>query len=230
MIFIHFLVKLVRTNNEYLLIIKTDATMIKVIIFDLGGVLINLNFNVFFKRISQVTGLPINELSNHKYSNIVNRFMSGVITGEQLHQELCKLSQINISLKKLKDAWSAVLASQKNDVAKIVTELHHTFQVALLSNTDPWHFEYCRQNFPIVNTFKHVFLSYELHLLKPDPEFYIKVSHSLGVRHEECLFIDDTEVNVKSAGDVGYHVIHFKDAEQLKKELLKRNLNLFSSS
>ena len=230
MIFIHFLIKLFRTNNEYLLKIETDTTMIKVIIFDLGGVLIDLNFDLFFKSVSQLTGLPVQELSKHKYSTIVNRFSAGEITGEQLHGELCNLSQSNISFEKLKQIWPDVLTAQKDDVAKIVTGLHQTFQLALLSNTDPWHFEYCRQHFPIVKTFEHIFLSYEFHLLKPDPEFYIKVSQSLGVKHDECLFIDDTEVNVKSAEDVGYHVIHFKDAEQLTKELLNRNLTPFSSN
>ena len=106
--------------------------MIKVIIFDLGGVLIDLNFDLFFKNVSQVTGLSIPELSNHKYSKITNRFSTGQITGDQLHSELCGLSKTSISLEKIKNVWPSILAAQKNDVAEIVTRLHETHQIALL--------------------------------------------------------------------------------------------------
>ncbi|MBD3287670.1 HAD-IA family hydrolase [candidate division KSB1 bacterium] len=204
--------------------------MVKVIIFDLGGVLIELSYDDFFNSMSQETGLSITELSNQKASKISTRFQTGSISGEQLHAEFCELFNINISLHKLKEIWAKVLAGQKKDVAEIVSRLQKIYPMTLLSNTDPWHFEYCRKHFSVVRTFEKAFLSYEQHLLKPDPEFYKQVSQSLGVHHDECLFIDDTEVNVKSAKDVGYNVIHFKDASQLKEELINLNINPFSSN
>ena len=65
-------------------------------------------------------------------------------------------------------------------------------------------------------------------MLKPDPQFFKLVADLLNVHPTSCLLIDDLTENVQSAEKVGYQVIQFRDAYNLKNELEKLGIKIFS--
>ena len=79
-------------------------------------------------------------------------------------------------------------------------------------------------NFGILDDFDTVFISSEMSCAKPDSESFLYVCREMGVEPHEALMIDDRELNVKGAEAVGMKVIHFTDAESLKKRLIDESL------
>ena len=81
----------------------------------------------------------------------------------------------------------------------------------LLSNTNEIHFEYvkrryfCSGGYMLDDYFEKCYLSYELHLSKPDKAIFEAVIRDSGVLPEESLFFDDSESNILSAQNIGFH-------------------------
>jgi len=145
--------------------------------------------------------------------------MKGCISSVQFYDTICEKYGRSLLFEEFKTLWNGILTGQKEDVAEIVNAVRRNYDLALLSNVDQWHYEYCLKNYPVLAAFEKRFTSFEEHLLKPDPEFYLSVAVKLAIEPRACLFIDDLEENIKSANEVGFRTIHFRTAEQLKKEL-----------
>lgn len=199
--------------------------MIKVIIFDIGGVLVEIDYLRFLNNISEEFKVPLSKLMDYSPDGVHEDYMKGKITGEQFHEAICRRYHQSISLERFKQLWATILVGQNEAVARIVTRLHQRYQLAIISNIDPWHSDYCLESFPIIGTFKRKFLSYEWHLIKPDPDFFTLVANQLNVQPPECLLIDDLDENVRSAERVGFQVIQFADASKLTIELQKLGIH-----
>ena len=70
-----------------------------------------------------------------------------------------------------------------------------------------------------VSLFERYFLSCEMGLLKPDPNFFTAMLEDLGVPPEDCLFIDDTQPNVEAAKKLGITALHFRGVDTLRQDL-----------
>jgi 2-haloacid dehalogenase len=76
-----------------------------------------------------------------------------------------------------------------------------------------------RRRFPFLGRFRHITVSGELKLVKPDPAIYRHVLAAAGKKAEECVFIDDSPKNVAAARELGFHAIHFTGPAPLAAEL-----------
>lgn len=93
------------------------------------------------------------------------------------------------------------------------------FQLGLLSVHSKEWVKHCEDKFDYHKLFNSVVYSFEIEVCKPDKKSYEHIIQKLRVSPEECLFIDDSKRNIDSAREMGINVIHFKDPNQLKKEL-----------
>ena len=193
--------------------------MVKTIIFDLGGVLVHLDWDA-------VCG-PLQRLSEHGAefvrSEILNgpivlESMKGAIGPDEFHRMMCEKLGIEISYKDFIDIWNRLLRSNES-ISPLVEELKPEYALILGSNTDQIHFPYSVQHFPVLKHFDRYFLSYDMGLVKPDPEFFLKILHDLAVSPESCLFIDDRPENVASAREVGITALQFVGIQKLRRDL-----------
>jgi FMN phosphatase YigB (HAD superfamily) len=96
------------------------------------------------------------------------------------------------------------------------------------SNIGKTVFDDCTQQFPaIFNLFKAVTIPFESStkmIKKPHPDFFNVHIQKHNLKPEQIIFIDDKLVNVQAAQSIGIHAIHFKNARQLRKELITRNI------
>jgi FMN phosphatase YigB (HAD superfamily) len=96
------------------------------------------------------------------------------------------------------------------------------------SNIGKTVFDDCTQKFPtIFNLFKEATIPFESSakmIKKPHPDFFYAHIQKHNLKPEQIIFIDDKLVNVQAAQTIGIHAIHFKNARQLRKELIKRNI------
>ena len=193
--------------------------MATTIIFDLGGVLVHLDWD-------QVCA-PLADLSDQTYDAvmaevqngpIVESSMLGHLTPQEFHEALCAKINADISLDPFIDLWN-VLLSADEDMAALVEELGSEHALALASNTDAIHLAFARKHFSVMGAFDHSFLSYEMGLLKPDPAYFHHVLYGLWASPGNCVFIDDRPENVRSARNVGIKGLVFESIEKLKSDL-----------
>lgn len=147
-------------------------------------------------------------------------FQIGRINGKDFHRITCERFNHFVPIDQFKHIWLSMLVGEVAGTAEIVNKLHEKkYVLSLLSNTDPWHFEFCEQTIPLLQKFDRKFLSYDLKMKKPDAEIFLTVVNILGTKPEQCLFIDDSEKNVASAKSLNFQAIIFQNAEQLRCEL-----------
>lgn len=199
---------------------------IKNIVFDLGGVLIDLDFPRALKAFEQagLTDIAQN-VQAFSREGIFMDLELGNITPEDFFQSICERSTQPISIHQATDYWNLILKDIPQDKLKIIRELRKRYHVYLLSNTNQPHWEYiCKKcfekdGFTIHDYFEKLFLSYEMHLAKPDKQIFFQMLQDGQMKPEETLFIDDSEANCNSAKKTGIRTIHYRIGENLKSLL-----------
>jgi len=92
-------------------------------------------------------------------------------------------------------------------------------KIGLLSNMHPEMVAHCRKHFSWLNIFDFSTFSGEVRLIKPDPAIYEHTLRGLGVTASETLFLDDREVNIRAAQELGMYAVRFESIGQLRREL-----------
>lgn len=191
--------------------------MAKTVIFDLGGVLVNLDWDSVCARLRQHSNLADvrPEIVN---GPIVMSAMLGELSSYAYHEALCKKLVSSLAYEEFVDIWNGLLSANE-PIVPVVEQLKSRRRLVLASNTDPIHFEHAVERFPVLKNFKQRFLSYEMRLLKPDPAFFHHVLETLDVQAADCVFIDDRAENVEAALSVGITSYRFVSVSQLEKDL-----------
>lgn len=183
--------------------------MIKNIIFDLGNVLVNVEYERFINRILDdgVTEKQYKDFFKGANYRLLG-YESGVISTEQFVDKCVSGLSLKMPVGEFSDAFNDMF-TEITEMSALVKKLAEEgkFNLFLLSNTSPLHFEYIKQNFSYVNLLQKFALSYELKSLKPDDEIYEKTISHLGIVPEESLFIDDLPENCNAANRFGIKTI-----------------------
>lgn len=199
---------------------------IKNIVFDLGGVLIDLDFPRALKAFEQAGLTDIaKDVQAFSREGIFMDLELGNITPENFFRAICERSTQPISIQQATDYWNLILKDIPQEKLHIIRDLRKRYHVYLLSNTNQPHWEYiCKKcfekdGFTLHDYFEKIFLSYEMHLAKPDKQIFFQMLQDSQMNPEETLFIDDSEANCFSAEETGIHSVHYRIGEDLKRLL-----------
>ena len=197
---------------------------IKNIVFDLGGVLVDLDFK------SAINGLQKAGFANGKEQlqafdreGIFQKFELGEMTAEEFRTAIRENSSVELTDEEVDALWNAMLLEVPREKLELILHLRGKYMVYLLSNTNSIHWDYVCKNafnyrgFRVNDYFEETFLSYEMHLAKPDKAIFEKVLQDANLLPEETLFIDDSEANCKAAEEVGIHAHHYHIGYDLKE-------------
>lgn len=190
------------------------------LIFDLGGVLLRIEYRAFIKSLGLDHALSEFDLLR-LLTHDARKYESGVIPTDEFFRRLSRRLNLPYEEERLHAAWKAILGGEIEGMPELVEHLSAEHALSMLSNTNELHFEYARAEFPVVSMFRNHFLSYKIGALKPSPEIYAHVVRSLGQHPSELLFIDDLEKNVEGARRAGMQSILFRNVNSLKSELTK---------
>ena len=188
------------------------------VIFDLGDVILPFDPLKPCAVLGGRIGKTASEAAHLIYHNNLERwFEQGIIDADRFTHDVSSVLQIELSISEFHDLWVDMFA-ENTEVSQLVRRLKSHHNLTLLSNTNPWHWHYALEHFPIISEFRDRVLSYEVGVLKPHPAIYraaLEKTHS----GDRVVFIDDIETNVAAARIMGIHGIHFQSAEQLRQEL-----------
>ena len=184
---------------------------VKNIIFDLGGVLVGLDPQRCIKAFGQV-GCPqvARYVAEHSVTDLFLEAELGHIPQTQFCDEVRRICQCDTADADIVWAWNRLLTSISDERKQRLLQLRRSgCTLYLLSNTNVMHWQYCRDHlFPyrqcqVGNYFKHVFLSYEMHMCKPHPDIFRAVLDEAGIEATDTLFIDDSQANCDAAATLG---------------------------
>ena len=203
---------------------------IKNIIFDLGGVIINLNQHKTIEAFNHLSYMPFEELYKSGHSlELFNDFDKGHISSDFFFSELRKHLRYEGPDEALLEAWNAMLLDVPEKRLDMLVALKPHYKTFLLSNTCEPHISAFEHNLYIRHGvrnfndyFDKVYYSCRMGMRKPDLEIFEKVLHENELNPNETIFIDDSVEHVKAAGMAGInaHVLPPKtDITDFIKEL-----------
>ena len=197
---------------------------IKNIVFDLGGVLVDLDFKNAINGLQQAGFANVKEqLQAFDQDGIFKKFELGEIDSDQFRTAIRENSTVTLTDEEVDTLWNSMLLEVPRKKLELILDLRSKYMVYLLSNTNAIHWDYVCKNafnyrgFRVNDYFEETFLSYEMHLAKPDKAIFEKVLEEANLLPEETLFIDDSEANCKAAEELGIHAHHYHIGDDLSK-------------
>lgn len=193
---------------------------LKNIIFDFGGVLVDLDRQAVFDAFQKLGAQQIERWNKFNQDPFV-ALENGTCTEAEFYQQLRELADLRpeISDEALANAWNSMLVRIPKRRLEALLRLRQRYRIFLLSNTNSIHWDYSAQHlFSIMGLtaqdyFDHIYLSYELHLQKPDAAIFQCVLDREGLKPSETIFIDDLEANCATARDLGMHTFTPSEAD-----------------
>ena len=199
---------------------------IKAIIFDFGGVLVGWDprnlYRRFFPEQPQAMEDFLAEVNFMEWNALQDKgrpFAEGVaILTEQFpqHADLIRAYHEN---------WLESITGHIEGTVELLQMLKEKkYALYGLSNWSAETFPIVRDEFDFLKLFDGVILSGDVKLIKPEPAIFELCLQMIGKPANECLFIDDAQINIIAANKLGFDTVQFTSPEQLKSELQARQL------
>ncbi len=200
----------------------------KNLVFDFSGVFFNLEYTAMFDFF-HAQGLHHLEkhVNKHYYSPFFIDFDKGKISREEFCNEFRKEFKIILSDEIIVEGVHSLVKEFNEPLINWVKKNEGSYQLYLLSNNNPVSYHYLlktiKERFGIDfnSMFIDTFYSHFLGLMKPHPEIFHTLINKTGINPAETLFIDDTEVNLQTAKQLGFDVFHYDQYDKEKFWKLK---------
>ncbi|MGB4845170.1 MAG: HAD family phosphatase [Ferruginibacter sp.] len=202
-------------------------TVTKNIIFDLGGVLLDIDFQKSIEAFKRLGIENFEEMfSQFKADELFENLETGRITENEFYSAIKKRTSGNINNIEITNAWNALILDFRMESLDFLERLSKRYKLFLLSNTNSIHLKCFKKLFtqqmgkPSLDAyFTKAWYSNEVGLRKPGTEIFEFVLQSENLDAGETLFIDDTLTNIETAQKMGFKTHHLLPTEKI--ELLK---------
>jgi FMN phosphatase YigB (HAD superfamily) len=192
------------------------------VIFDLGGVLINLDYQKTIRAFQELGVSNFEEMySQASQTNLFNDFETGKVSAQRFVNALLDYVPAGTSPNKIVQAWNAMILDVPLDRLKLLQQLHEKLPVFLLSNTNSLHVPVVRREWaksteiPMEAFFKKIYFSHEINRRKPHQEVFDFVCNEQQLDKNSTLFIDDTLQHIEGARSAGIQTFHLTNPNDL---------------
>jgi glucose-1-phosphatase len=203
----------------YMALLKNTTSLPRTIIFDLGKVLVDFDHMTFCRNLAPFCRVSADEVYRRIFrSGVEKYFDSGQLSPTAFFEAVRTALSPQVDIDQFELLWSDIF-TLNDGIDALLIELKPHYRLLCLSNTNPWHFNWCRRHFAILNIFDDFILSYEERCCKPDSAIYQKAIKKAHALPEQCIFIDDNADNVQAASRLGIHAFVFTSVAQLTQDL-----------
>lgn len=194
---------------------QMKSTPHKNIILDLGGVILDINYQNTIDAFKAIGIQQAEKLySQQSQIPLFDQLEKGLISEHDFFSELRKLSGTNHDDETLRKCWNAILIGLPEENVRTLYELKKKHNLYLLSNTNSIHESEYRKmiiqqygTFIFDDIFEKMYLSHHIHLRKPDKAIFEFVINDSNLKKEETFFIDDSKQHVEGARNSGIEAI-----------------------
>lgn len=189
-------------------------------IFDMGNVIIDIDFKRVLGVWSHLSGTPLATLTERfSMGEVFQKHERGEISDEQFAADLCHEMGIALSFEQFSAGWQAIFVGLRPEVITVFKRLREEgHRVVVLSNTNRLHLDFWPHHYPEIeaNT-DAMYLSQNLGMRKPEPEIFQHVLEKEGFSASEAVFFDDVAENIEAARAAGIEAVWVEDNQTVPK-------------
>ncbi|WP_437888512.1 glucose-1-phosphatase [Phytobacter sp. V91] len=175
-------------------------------IFDLGNVIVDIDFNRVLGAWSDYSRVPLATLKqSFNMGEPFRQHERGEISDQDFAKALCEEMDLPLSYEQFSTGWQAVFVSLRKEVITLMQQLREQgHRVVVLSNTNSLHTTYWPEQYPeILTAADHIYLSQEMGMRKPEARIYQQVLALEGYSAADAVFFDDNADNIEGANQLG---------------------------
>lgn len=195
----------------------SSESAIEALLFDLGGVVIGIDWERVFAAWAAMAGVTAAEIERRfEFGEDYHRHERGELDDEAFFEATAKALALPLTARQVGEGWARIFTGPVPGMHALLESLAPRYPLYLFSNTNGAHYQqwasdYARELAP----FRRMFLSHELGRRKPEPAAFAAIAAAIGVPLSRILFFDDTLVNVEGARAVGMPAAQVRGAEDV---------------
>ena len=201
----------------------TIPSSIKNIIFDFGGVILNIDYKLTENAFAKLGLKDFYRIySQATQQELFDVFEKGLISPAEFRTQIRKFIDANVSDEQIDKAWDSMLLDLPEERVALLDKLKTKYKLFLLSNTNEIHFAnfsaYMKNKFKrdlFSDLFDKIYVSHKVHLRKPDAEIFELVLNENNLKREETIFIDDSIQHIEGARKVGLNAIFLEKGKTI---------------
>lgn len=195
---------------------------IKTLIFDLGGVIYNIDIQKGIDNFKEMGFVDADKYIGHfTHHGMFVEWEKGQLSPEDFRKGIKALSTSPLTDQQIDDAWCSIMLDIPRERIDLLLALRKKYNLLLLSNTNPIHImistpkELAKFDLTMDDLFDKCYYSYEMGVVKPHPEIFELLLRDAKVKPEECLFLDDGQKNIDTAHQLGFKTYHVTPGQSL---------------
>jgi putative hydrolase of the HAD superfamily len=191
------------------------------LLFDLGGVVIEIDFGRAFTRWAALAGTPVETIrSRFSFDDAYERHERGEIKAADYFAALRASLQIDLSDAELLAGWNAIYLGELAGIRALLDTLEGRLPLYAFTNSNPTHQAFWAPRYAeLMKSFRKVFVSSEMGLRKPEAAAFAAISREIGVPLERIMFFDDTRSNVEAALAIGMPAVLVRSIDDVQKAI-----------
>lgn len=200
-----------------------DFNSLEAIIFDLGGVIIDVDMENPYQQILQISPRKEDKLLS-ELKQVAYQYEIGKINDYTFLSQIKTVAQLELSLYEIENLWNQMLKKVPEYMGDLLAKIKKEKRTFILSNTNPIHIREVRKrfaqtvkNYAFESLFERIYYSYEIGLHKPDQAIYDYVVKSAKLNPVTTLLIDDNHQNIREASKYGLQTIHLNPPMNLEQ-------------
>jgi glucose-1-phosphatase len=196
------------------------------LLFDLGGVLVDIDFTGAFHFWSRYTDLPVEEMRRrYSFDAAYELHETGQLASSEYFAHLAHTLELQATPAEIEAGWNAIFKGELTRTLRLVERARASLPCYAFTNTNASHMARWSMLFPsVVNAFSRIFASHEIGMRKPDLGAFHYVCEAIGVEPSKTLFFDDLPANVAAAKAAGLQAVVVRsplDVEDALRPILK---------
>jgi glucose-1-phosphatase len=191
------------------------------LLFDLGGVLVDIDFGLALNAWAPYSALSLAELREAFSHDLpYQRHERGEIGGAEYFRHLAKTLRLTATPEQIERGWNAIFVAEIARTRALVESLRGTVPCYVFTNTNPSHMAAWSRLFPgVVDAFDRVFTSHELGLRKPERAAFDRICQLTHTSAQSMVFFDDLRENVEGARAAGLQGVLVRSPEDVASSL-----------
>lgn len=207
--------------EKYLKKSNIHLNEIEALLFDLGGVVIDVDFDRVFSHWSLCVNQDFETIKTRfKFDSYYERHERGEIDASEYFSSLRRSLDISISDEVFIAGWNSIYVGEIPGVVTILSDIKDKLPIYAFTNSNLTHQSVWSKKYRhILTLFRKVFVSNEMGMRKPEPEAFKAISKEIGVRLDRILFFDDSLENISGAKEIGIQAVRVTSSEDIKNAL-----------
>ena len=190
-------------------------------LFDLGGVVLEIDFNRMFARWAECSGEELETIrARFSFDTFYDRHERGEIQAREYFASLRSSLRIDLSDAQFVEGWTAIYVREIPGAARLLRSLEDRVPLYAFTNLNPTHMHVWAHAYAdTLKSFRRVFVSSEMGMRKPEPQAFAAISAAISVSLDRILLFDDTRENVDGALAVGMQAVHVGTIEDIARAI-----------